>query len=375
LQISKRSLYDYAIIGAGISGACVAYFLKKSGKNVVVIEKDDIASGGSGAAGAFLSPKICSKSRYTSFINDSFSYAIKFYRENFPEFLDEKGILRILRSEDEIKKCRDLEDFMPKDFRYLNSSEIDILNQNSCKFGGYFFSNGAVIDASGVISQMIKDIDLLKPLHVEHLEMVDGVYNIGDIEAKGVIICAGASEDFEQISYCGLKNIFGHRVDIETSTIVPFHLHKECSISASRDGIVHVGATHIPNYKYDKSKDYTKEIDEMLEKAKSYIDFKEFSVKNIYFGARNSTQDFFPVTGEVIDAKETLKKYPYIKKGTLVPREKYLFHKNLYICAGLGARGFVLAPKLASYLTQRICKETHIDKTIDTQRVFIRYVR
>jgi len=374
LQTSKKFRFDFAIIGAGISGACSAYFLKKFGR-VVVIDRGKIASGGSGAAGAFLSPKICSNSSYTAFINESFKFSIDFYRENFSQFLDESGLLRLMKSKQDIDKCRLSEDMLPKNFRYLKPQEITTLKREACEFGGYLFDDGALIDSVGVISAMLKDIDVVESLHVEVLEYKDGYYKIGDISAKSVILCAGNAKDFPQIEYCMLKDIYGHRADIKTKTKIPFHLHKSCSISASRDGVVHVGATHIPNYKYGKDKNFDKELGDMLDLAKSYIDFDGFEVQKVHFGVRNSTRDFYPSIGRVIDAKETLKKFPYIKKGSLVSKERYDYYPNLFIHSGLGARGFVLAPKTAEILANSICKEMQIDKRLDTQRLFLKYAR
>ena len=42
--------FDTIIIGAGINGCTLAYTLNKKGHNVLVLEQDTIASGGSGAA-------------------------------------------------------------------------------------------------------------------------------------------------------------------------------------------------------------------------------------------------------------------------------------------------------------------------------------
>ena len=343
------------------------------GKKVIVIEKDKIASGGSGAAGAFLSPKICSDSPYAAFINEAFEFSIKFYKDNFPEFLNQKGILRLLKNEDEISKCKRYEKKLPKNFKYLKQDQISFVKKDESKFGGYFFEDGAVIDSTGVITKMLENIKVIEGLHVEHLDFIDSSYVIGDIRAKGIIICTGNSKDFEELDFCMLKNIYGHRLDIKTLTTPPFHLHKSCSISASKDGMVYIGATHIPNYKYSDSKSYEDNIKEMITLAKSYVDFDGFEVDKIHFGVRNSTLDFFPVVGKAINAEETLKKYPYIKNGSLVPKEKYLYHSNMYILSGVGARGFVLAPKIADILTQNICNSTPINKKLDTQRLFIKF--
>ncbi|MCF6173139.1 MAG: FAD-binding oxidoreductase [Campylobacteraceae bacterium] len=375
MQTSKKFLFDFAIIGAGISGACTAYFLKKYGKKIIVIDKNKIASGGSGAAGAFLSPKIGSSSSYSQFINDSFEFSIKFYEENCSRFLNKPGILRVLKSQDDIKKCKLYEETLPRKFRYLSPHEIVNLKKEVCKFGGYFFDDGAVVDAKGVINHLLKNIEILENCKINNFNLNDdGHYEMGKIKAKGVILCAGNSGHLE-LEYLGLKNIYGHRLDIKTTTILPAHMHKSCSISASKNGLVYIGATHIPNYLYDAKNDYLDKIKEMIDLAKSYVFFDDFEVQNIHFGARNSTTDFFPVTGNVINANETLKKYPYIKKGSLVPKEKYIYCPNMYINAGLGARGFTIAPKMAEILVKYLCKNDKIDKKLDTTRLFLKFAK
>ena len=375
MQILKRSPFDFAIIGAGISGACMAHHLDKLGKSVIVIEKDKIASGGSGAAGAFLSPKLASNSPYTSFINNSFEFSIKFYKDNFSKFLKSDGILRILKSQNDIDKCRLYEDVLPKNFTYLKADDIKVVKKDVSNFGGYFFKDGAVVDSVGVIKAMLKDIDVVDSVHVENFDYIDGYYKIGDISAKGIVFCVGNTQDFKQLEYLRLKNIYGHRIDVKTSTILPFHLHKSCSISASHDGLVHIGATHIPNYRYDKNIDCDVEISKMIDLAKSYLEFDGFEVKKINFGVRNSSLDFFPVLGGVIDVKKTLEKYPYIKKGSKVPKEKYIYYPNQFVHSGLGARGFVLAPITSKILAEHICTHCDIPKRLETQRLFIKFAK
>ena len=47
--------YDYVIVGAGISGAALAYFLKKGGAaRVLLLERGDAASGGTGKSAAIV---------------------------------------------------------------------------------------------------------------------------------------------------------------------------------------------------------------------------------------------------------------------------------------------------------------------------------
>ncbi len=364
-------MFDFIVIGAGISGASVAYFLKQSGKKVLVIDKSKIASGGSGAAGAFLSPKICSDSSYTLFVNRAFEFSLRFYKENFASFLRDDGILRILKSKEEFQNCKKSENILPK-FEFLTSKDVGFLKKDTVSNGGYLFEGGALIDSIGVIKEMLKDMEVKEDLHVKSLKKIEEGYEIEGIKTKGVVFCTG-SEIIGDFPYIKLKKIYGHRADIKTDTKVPFHIHKECSISSSRDGIVHIGATHIPNYRFKGESQHEQELNQMLKKAKSYIDFKNFEIKKVHFGCRSSSFDFFPIVGKLIDYKATLEKFPYIKKGTKVPKEKYIYHKNLYIHTGVGARGFVLSPFGAKLLTAHILNSTQMEKEIDTDRVFVKY--
>ena len=47
--------YDVIVVGAGISGAATAYFLKKRGvENVLLLERDQPAAGGTGKSAAII---------------------------------------------------------------------------------------------------------------------------------------------------------------------------------------------------------------------------------------------------------------------------------------------------------------------------------
>ncbi len=46
--------FDYIVVGGGISGAATAYYLQKSGAKVLLMEKGDLASGGTGKSAAIV---------------------------------------------------------------------------------------------------------------------------------------------------------------------------------------------------------------------------------------------------------------------------------------------------------------------------------
>ncbi|HIC78150.1 MAG TPA: FAD-binding oxidoreductase, partial [Sulfurovum sp.] len=77
--------YDAIVVGAGIAGCSSAYFLKERGLNVLVIDRSGVAAtGGSSAAGAFVSPKIGKGSPLQSLTNEAFEFSKDFYLKHFP---------------------------------------------------------------------------------------------------------------------------------------------------------------------------------------------------------------------------------------------------------------------------------------------------
>lgn len=68
-QLTKDIQCEYLIVGGGITGASLAYFLASRGvKDIVLIEKDRIASGATGrAAGIFVHGM--ERGEYYQFVN------------------------------------------------------------------------------------------------------------------------------------------------------------------------------------------------------------------------------------------------------------------------------------------------------------------
>jgi len=97
-------LYDVIIIGAGIAGATIAHALTQKNQKVLVIDKNGIASGGSGAAGAFVSPKIGKGSSLQKLTNEAFVYAKDFYLSTCPEYFHQTGVIRIPKNDEDARK-------------------------------------------------------------------------------------------------------------------------------------------------------------------------------------------------------------------------------------------------------------------------------
>ncbi|HEX5670929.1 MAG TPA: FAD-dependent oxidoreductase, partial [Sulfuricurvum sp.] len=84
MQTSKTLHYDVIIVGAGINGCTSAYFLSQAGLKVALVDKTGIASGGSGAAGAFISPKFSKQGSLKELIDVAYYEAMNFYPTVLP---------------------------------------------------------------------------------------------------------------------------------------------------------------------------------------------------------------------------------------------------------------------------------------------------
>jgi len=78
----KQDRFDAIIIGAGIAGISVAYWLNEAGQKVLILEKDGLLSGASGAAGAFLSPRLGKGGELQQITNKAYLFALDFYKKN-----------------------------------------------------------------------------------------------------------------------------------------------------------------------------------------------------------------------------------------------------------------------------------------------------
>jgi tRNA 5-methylaminomethyl-2-thiouridine biosynthesis bifunctional protein len=87
---------------------------------------------------------------------------------------------------------------------------------------------------------------------------------------------------------------------------------------------------------------------------------------------RSGSKDYFPLVGKVIDVPFMLEKYPAVTRGAK-PEMKYV--DNLFVCNGLGGRGFVFAPLMAKMLAECIVEGEGVDIRVDPDRLFLKWAR
>ncbi|MFA5454921.1 MAG: FAD-dependent oxidoreductase [Sulfurimonas sp.] len=376
-------IYDFLIIGAGSAGCSAAYFLHKDGKSVALVDREGIAGGASGAAGAFLSPLPGQKNLYNSLVNTALDFSLNFYQELLPQAVDKKGVLRVANDNfDEDKLSQN-----SIKYDYFDVKKLHSISKNFRDIEGYFYKNAAVIEPIQICYKLTEGCDFYK-IDVEKLIFENDFYMLENIKAKNVILTQGVSKSLVEIPYMKISPIFGLRIDVKTTTKVPFNIHKSISISTNKqDGTISIGATHERHDSQmmeclttcDKCSFYVNsdeaQIKTLLKQADELIKLDDLEVIKSYKGARATIKSYFPVIGKAVEHKSTLKKYPSIKNGTKIPPESLEYFQNLYLINALGSRGFVFGPYLAKILTQNILYNEPMPQEISTEKLFYKMAR
>lgn len=379
----NKKEFDYVIIGAGIAGCSLAYFLSKYSKSVLLIDKNEnVAFGASGAAGAFLSPLLGKPNKFKDLVTKALIFSTNFYKNNFPELITNCGTCRIPKNQEDEEKFQTYIPYM--DFEYKKYEK------------GYFFEIGSVVKSYEICKNLSQNVEKLFNYEVEKIEKIEDLWFINnEIKAKKLFLTTGADISLIEEKYFDLRAVWGQKIDISTSTNIEINYHKECSLAKSKDNITSIGATHhrfeknqikgsydlklknINNLNHD---DYTKtimqnDIDELLKKANDIKKLENVEIIDIKIGARASSIDYFPMVGKLIDSKKSFEKYPHLKNGFQIKNENLEMIENLYVLNGVGGRGFVLSLYIANLLVENIFNNQELEEEITNYRLFKRWAK
>ena len=152
-------IHDTIVIGAGIVGATVAHALHNKDEKVVVLEAKGVASGGSGAAGAFVSPKIGLDSSLHALTNEAFSYAVPFYEKYCAKHFHKTGVIRVPKDKNDAEKFPIYEKFNPKPYENISVETLHKMGIDS-HYDGFYFPKAGDCDALAVCDTLLKGIDV-----------------------------------------------------------------------------------------------------------------------------------------------------------------------------------------------------------------------
>jgi tRNA 5-methylaminomethyl-2-thiouridine biosynthesis bifunctional protein len=365
-------IYDVIVVGAGIAGCSSAYFLKEKGLDVLVLDRAGVAAtGGSAAAGAFISPKIGKGSSLQSLTNEAFEFSKTFYLKNFSEHFSQTGVIRIPKDEDDAKKFEEYEAYNTSKREILDASTLEKFSITQDK-NSFLFDEAGVCDAPKMCQALIANI-AYEQYEVKSLEYDDGLWILDNYRCKNLILATGYENKFFDMRYMGVKGTWGTRGDYESNIVLDVSMHQKISVSANINGIVKIGATH------EKGVDVCircngEPLEGIFKTASTMVDTSDFKLKETFCGMRSGSKDYFPLVGSVIDVYGMLEKYPKLPRGEKL-KSKPTKLKNLYVCNGLGGRGFVFGPLMGKVLADNIVDGTEIDERVNPDRLFLKWCR
>lgn len=360
-------MYDVAIIGAGINGCAVAHALEDSKKKILLLDKEGIAGGGSGAAGAFISPKFSKAGELKELLHEAFLYSMAFYEEHFSHIFKRVQLVHLAQDESDAQTLR----------IYKEQTVLELL-EVAGEVREYVSINAGVVDAKRMCEAMAKSAEFLKE-EVTSLIYDDGVWIINDAySAKEVVLATGAYLPIIQEPYIQLRGVWGHRIDVKTTTANPYSLHQFVSISPSSDGVLAIGATHNVHY-HPQTAQEPYEInagrEELLEKAARTLKLENVEIIKDYMGLRSGSFDYLPMVGPLVLSQETLLSGSLRLKVKNADFEEFSYYPNLSMINGSGGYGFVLAPYLAKILKEHIISAKKVSDRVAPARFFARWAK
>jgi tRNA 5-methylaminomethyl-2-thiouridine biosynthesis bifunctional protein len=242
----------------------------------------------------------------------------------------------------------------------------------------YICIQTGLVDAKKMCEALCRDAEFVKQ-KVGSLVYDDGMWIINEsYSAKNVVLATGAYKHLIDEPYIQLRGVWGHRIDVKTTTKNQYSLHQFVSISQSNDGVLAIGATHDVHYHPQTSKepyDIKKGRVELLQKALKTIKLEDVEVIKDYTGLRSGSFDYLPFLGELVLSAETLKCCERKVKVKKPDYDEFVYYPNLYMINGNGGYGFVLAPYLAKILKEHILQDKPIDKILLPARFFVRWAK
>jgi tRNA 5-methylaminomethyl-2-thiouridine biosynthesis bifunctional protein len=370
-------MYDIAIIGAGINGCSVAHEFLQDKKSVAVFDQNGIASGGSGAAGAFISPKFSKAGELKAIIEEAFLYSMEYYEQHFWDAFTKAQLIHIAKDEKDDEILRIFKQKSKLSLCSVDTKELQRLTTSAQERENVSLEAG-IVNAPKVCQMMLEGAQFFQE-KVMTIVWEDDYWLINETyAAKELVLATGAYEKILEEPYIELRGVWGHRVDLQTTTKNPLSLHQYVSISPQKEGILAVGATHNVHYhpqKRQEAYDIEAGRAELLQKAAQTLDLKDVTILKDYMGLRSGSFDYMPLVGPLVLSQETLvccEKNIRVKKPDF---SKFYYYPHLTMINGSGGYGFVLAPYLAKILKEYISGAKEISDRIAPARFFARWAK
>ena len=341
LSFHDFNIEPVAIIGGGVTGASLAFSLKKRNIECFIVEKGhELGNGASGNLVAFQMPKLT--------LDDSiygiFSLRSYLYSRNLAINLDSvpisNGVIIFPNRDRENKKFEELLNFKWPYELFHNYKSVEFQNFKNL----HLFPNSGIVETKNFLKNLSKSVKFINNFEVkkiDHFKNKKILYNtVGDTISAKTVIWANGYE---------VKNELLKKICIPTSGQVTY-IKKDINFvnqklnysygnffSQEFNDLHQIGSTFSKDL--NKNEDYNNKLNIrniplfLKEKFKSQL-----KVVNSRFSIRSSTANRLPYFGS-------------------------LEEENEFFIGGMGSWGFTYAPFLSELLVKHIMHEPKIIET------------
>jgi tRNA 5-methylaminomethyl-2-thiouridine biosynthesis bifunctional protein len=331
------------IVGAGIAGASLARAFGREGAQVLVIDEGGPGAGASGNPSALVTPRLDAGLGVAAILHaQAFARAVQLYRHETPDAIIDRGAVQIEsnpRDNARFAKLEAWDGFGPGALGALTPAAVGERLGEAQTPGGLSYADALVIRPQAVLATWLQATPV-RVAQVSLLEPSAGGWRLLDpkgetiAEADVVILAGGpASRGLApDASASALMAVRGQA----SWTSAPYPLGGACAWGGyaipTADGGVLFGSSHVRNdWAVDlRPTEDAHNLTLLAQGRPALADAIAADLATYPLEARASlraaTPDHLPLAGRLAA------------------------HEGLYILAGLGARGFTLAPLLAEHI-------------------------
>ncbi|WP_094751938.1 bifunctional tRNA (5-methylaminomethyl-2-thiouridine)(34)-methyltransferase MnmD/FAD-dependent 5-carboxymethylaminomethyl-2-thiouridine(34) oxidoreductase MnmC [Psychromonas sp. CD1] len=377
---AKQEKKEIAIIGGGISSACLTLALVRRGYDVTLYCKDDtLSSGASGNEQGTLYPLLThNHNPLSQLFANAFLYArnyIKDIHQNTPIDHEFKGLLQLYYNKEtsiRLDKIRQVN--LPEQLvQYVKASTTNVISQMSIDQAALFYPLGGWLSPKQLVNAIFKQACLTGKVTIKlqhKLQYFTQTKNQWQLHFANktcthpilILACSMHTLDFKQCFALPFSAARGQVTHIKSTEglkklrvplchagyLTPANQQKHC-----------MGATFKRHQTNDEfialeQQENKKKLERSLP-TQPWIKAIDIKHQDAHIGIRCTTRDHFPYVGALADYSLTrIKNENRDNKQAIssVPP-----HKNLFILSGLGSRGLVSSPLLAELLASQINAE------------------
>jgi tRNA 5-methylaminomethyl-2-thiouridine biosynthesis bifunctional protein len=370
------------VVGAGLAGCTVAHALAQRGIEVTVLERNQVAGGGSGNEQGILYTRLSRKhSALTDFALQSYSHAVRYYQAMFDQGLLVRGedgdLCGNLQLEPDEQELAGLEPLLAQ---VDDLASVQARAAAGTRCGQEVPSGGFWLPGSGWLHPPAVCRALLRHPGIEVQE------NCGDITLKrdgplwrasagdrliasadcAVLAAGPRCPDLPGLSWLALQRIRGQTTLLPAAAVPGKLLTTLCSdgyIAPARGGNHCIGASFVLEFEdlepsEQEHRDNLERIGRMLPAWREALAAVDVSALRGRVGVRCASPDYLPLAGPVPDVTEFVERYAPLRRNARRPidrRGAYL--PGLFLSTAHGSRGLTSTPLLAELLASQVCGE------------------